>query len=257
MRHRDMHCWCGQSAAQLAPGSTGARAMPYVVADEPFDTKEALKDRCRTILAATVDGQPVADEATAFLLDLFRHHDEWDQKARGGVRKVTTQTTPHGTRCFVLRKHDGTEVDISFPHAIRLIRSTRSANLLPQRLRDFRSAARSAIRTQIFAYRDLNLDSSSNCPITGEPISRTNVVVDHVPPSTFDRVLFDFCAERSINPLEVAVRSEGGTVAVFQDQALLSGWQEYHARRAELRLLSKVGNLQLPKASIMWEKLWS
>lgn len=231
--------------------------MAYVVADEPFDTKDALTDRCRAILAATTDGQLVADEATGFLLDLFRHHDEWDQKARSGVREITAQTTPHGTRCFFLRKHDGTEVDISFPHAIRLIPSTRSAGLLPQRLRDFRSAARSAVRPQIFTYRDRNLGSSANCPITGEPISRTNAVVDHVPPNTFDQLLFDFCVERSINPLVVAVGSEGGTVAVFEDQALLSGWQEHHARRAELRLLSKLGNLQLPKTTIAWERLWS
>lgn len=231
--------------------------MPYVVIDEFFDTKEALKDRCRGILAATADGQPVADEATGFLLDVFRHHDEWNQKARGGVLELTVQTTPHGTRCFVLRKNDGTEVDISFPHAIRLIPSIRSASSQPQRLRDFRSAARSAIRTQIFEYRDRNLGSSVSCPITGEPISRNNVVVDHVPPSTFDQLLFDFCVERSLNPLEVAVGSDGGTIAVFEDQVLRSEWLEYHARRGALRLLSKLGNLQLPKTSIVWEKLWS
>ena len=230
--------------------------MLYIVAEESFPTKSALTERARSALAATPNGQPTAEADTEFLLALFQHHDEWAIKSVGGVREITTQTTEHGTRCFVLRKHDGSEMDISFPHAIRLIPSARTTEVLPQALRDFRSAARSAIRDQIFAFRDAALRQTQRCTVTGEELSRSNVAVDHISPNTFDELLFRFCQEHAVNPLETAVGSEGGVVAFFEDEGLLSRWQVYHQERASLRLISKLGNLQLPKARVQWSSLW-
>ncbi|WP_287604485.1 DUF3223 domain-containing protein [Thiothrix sp.] len=231
--------------------------MPYIIAEESFATKNALEERCRMILKETPDGHSVSEEASDFLFGLFQYHDEWLQKFNGGVLDITTQTTPHGTRCFALRKHDGRQIDISFPHAIRLIPSTRSVNLLPQALRDFKNAARTAIQGQIFAFRDKNLIGFLTCPITGEPISRRNVVVDHIPPNTFDQLLFNFCVVQSIDPLKIVVGSEGGTIAVFKDLTLLSDWQAYHEYHAQLRLLSKLGNLQLPKLLVGWNQIYN
>lgn len=231
--------------------------MPYIIEDESFSTKDAVTARCRAILAATPDGQFVEDTVAPFLFELFQHHDEWPQKAAGGVHGISTQTTPHGTRCFVLVKQAGDRIDISFPHAVRLIPSLRSSTLLPQALRDFRSAARIAIKAQIYEFRDSALVEAQGCPYTGETLSRGNCAVDHTPPKTFDQLLYDFCRSRSLNPLQVAVGSEGGTVAVLEDAELLSSWQIYHRANAELRLISKVGNLQLPKVTLSWSKLWS
>ena len=231
--------------------------MPYTIAEESFLTKSALTDRARIALARTPDGRPTADGDAEFLLALFQHHDEWAQKSAGGVREITTQTTVHGTRCFVLRKHDNTEIDISFPHAIRLIPGTRTADILPQGLRDFRAAARSAIRTQIFEFRDEALRQPQRCPVTGEQVGRYNAAVDHTSPHTFDELIFTFCHENGINPLEIVVGSEGGVVAVFQDEVVLSQWQSFHRARANLRLISRLGNLQLPKPKIHWSQLWA
>ncbi|GIK46167.1 MAG: hypothetical protein BroJett012_20700 [Betaproteobacteria bacterium] len=231
--------------------------MPYVVSDEVFKTKEELTSRCRQIVATTPDGQVVAETQLPFLYDLFQYHDEWSLKSAGGVRDITIKTTTQGTRCFVLRKHDGSEIDISFPHAIRLIPSSRTARLLPQPLRDFRSAARNAISAQIYAFRDGQLGKSSACPLTSEPLDRGNCAVDHTPPNTFDSILFEFCRTRQINPLEVKVGSKNGTVAFIEDSALLAAWQAYHQEKAALRLISRLGNLQLPKSSEDWSRFWA
>jgi hypothetical protein len=163
----------------------------------------------------------------------------------------------HGTRCFALRKHDATEIDISFPHAIRLITSTRAVDILPQSLRDFRNAARSAVRSQIFTFRDEVLLQPQSCPVTGEQLSRSNAAVDHVSPNTFDTLIFTFCTEHSINPLGVQVGSEGGVLAVFEDKDLLQLWKSFHQDRATLRLVSGIVNLKLPKPRVAWAELWS
>ena len=231
--------------------------MPYIIAEESFSTKGLVTARCRTILAATPDGQFVEELGAPFLFELFQYHDEWPQKAAGGVLGISTQTTSHGTRCFVLVKQSGDHIDISFPHAIRLVPSSRSSTLLPQALRDFRNAARTAIKAQIYEFRDSALIEGRWCPYNGGTLNRANCAVDHTPPKTFDQILYDFCRSRSLNPLQVAVRSEGGTVAVLEDADVLASWQTYHRAHAELRLISKVGNLQLPKVALSWSELWS
>lgn len=231
--------------------------VPYIIADELFSTKGAITARCREILAATPDGQPVEEAAALFLFELFQYHDEWPQKTAGGVRSISTQITPHGTRCFILVNQAGDRIDISFPHAIRLIPSSRSSALLPQALRDFRNAARVAIKAHIYEFRDSALQQGRECPYSGATLNRGNCAVDHTPPKTFDRLLYDFCRGRSLNPLQVAVGSEGGTVAVLEDAEVLAGWQAYHREHAVLRLISKVSNLQLPKMSVSWSELWS
>lgn len=231
--------------------------MPYIVGEDFFKTKDALTERARLALSRTPNGQPAGEEDTEFLIALFQHHDEWDEKSSGGIRDISTQTTAHGTRCFILRKHDGTEIDISFPHAIRLIPTTRKQEILPQALRDFKSAARSAIKPQIDAFREQAFRQPQQCPLSGEKLSRSNAAVDHEPPITFDALIFKFCKENSVNPLEVRVGSEGGVVAVFEDQNLLKSWQSFHRNHANLRIVSNMENLKLPKTKVIWTELWS
>jgi hypothetical protein len=226
--------------------------MPYIIAGEAFQTKQHLTERCRDILAATPDGASVSPEYLPFLFGLFRYHDGWADKSDGGVQRITTQTTEHGTRCFVITRIGGDSIDISFPHAIKLIPSTRKQELLPQGLLDYRSAARTAIAAAIWAFRDLALVLSPTCPITGEAITRDAYAVDHVAPLTFDRLLYDFSLAQRLNPLAVPIRSHNGTVAVFEDSEVAARWVAYHNENARLRLLSRAGHAQLPTERIDW-----
>jgi hypothetical protein len=226
--------------------------MPYILASETFRTKDELANRCRDILNATFDGQFVSEQSLPFLIELFQYHDEWLDKSGSGICGISALTTIQGTRCFALVRKDSSRIDISFPHAIRLIPSSRKGSLLPQPLRDFRNAARSAVESQIQAFRDEQLVNTKLCSITNERIHRGNCSVDHKPPKTFDRILFEFCQNHKINPLKVKVGSHGGTVAVFEDEFLIANWQRYHQEHAVLRLMSKLGNLQLPKTKVNW-----
>ncbi|MDD2064487.1 DUF3223 domain-containing protein [Pseudomonas sp. 25571] len=231
--------------------------LPYQINEEDFPTKDHIRNRCRDILARTPDGIDVADVDADFLYGLFQYHDEWADKAGAGVVAITTQMTPHGTRCFALRRHCGTEVDISFPHSIKLIPSTWGQTRQPQQLLDFRAGARTAINQQIRTFRDGALGAGSSCPVTGEPLARGNAAVDHVAPRTFDQLLYDFCLETQTNPLNVVVGSLNGVVATIDDAMLCAAWERYHLAHAQLRLISKTGNLKLPKPSIPWFELYT
>jgi hypothetical protein len=230
--------------------------VPYELACETFRTKTAILDRCRAILKRTADGGLIPTEDLPFLLELFQCHDEWATKSASGVLSVAARRTEQGTRCFDLVRRDGTCEDISFVHCVGLLPTARSASRLPQALKDYRNAAREAITPQVRAFRDAALKSPCTCPITGEALTRDTAAVDHVPPQTFDRLLYTFSQGEGINPLVVRVCSHQGTVPVFEDTHLNTRWCEFHATHARLRLLSRLGNLQLPKEAMPWAQLW-
>jgi hypothetical protein len=231
--------------------------VPYFINDEWFATKDAVKDRCRQILARTPDNTMVGDADSDFLYGLFQHHDEWAEKAGEGVKCITTLMTSHGTRCFMLRRHCDTEIDIGFTHAVKLIPSTRAKERQPQKLLDFRAGARTAVTEQIRLFRDQGLVGAASCPVTGESLGRHNVAVDHLAPNTFDQLLFSFCQASQINPLGVVVGSRDGVVAFLEDTSLRVAWEDFHLKHAQLRIISKTGNLKLPKPSIPWMELCS
>ncbi|MBC3487146.1 DUF3223 domain-containing protein [Pseudomonas sp. SWRI50] len=231
--------------------------MPYQINNEGFATKNDVRIRCRDILAKTPDGKEVAEVDADFLYSLFQYHDEWSDKSGVGVAAITTQTTSHGTRCFVLRRHCGGEVDISFTHAIKLMPGTRGQTRQPQGLLDFRAGARTAVNQQIRTFRDTALVVTSVCPVTGEPVNHANAAVDHVAPTTFDQLLYDFCLATDTNPLNVLVGSLNGVVATIEDVMLCAAWEQYHLAHAQLRLISKTGNLKLSKPSVPWFELYT
>ena len=231
--------------------------MPYIIADKPYKTKEKVRSRCQEILAATPDESIVDELSTEFLFDLFQYHDEWAEKSVGGIQHISTQTTLHGTRCFTLVRKMGEKIDISFRHAIKLIPCYRTDTLTPQELLNFKSAARTSVNNQKLTFRNEALLTNPTCPYTGAKLTRQNCAVDHIPPKTFDQLLFDFCCEHSINPLNIQVDSINGTVAAFADHNISTSWEAYHQRRADLRLLSRIGNLQLPKTFVPWHKLFA
>lgn len=226
--------------------------MPYSIGGKEFKKKSDITSLCQVILAKTPDDTFVSKEYSEFLFELFRNHDEWGDKSKGGVRRIKAKMTSHGTRCFVLEKNLGDDIDISFPHSIKLIPTKRTAALTPQGLLDYKAAARTAVQTQIFGYRDKALKHAVECPYTGEVIDRTNCAIDHIPPNTFDQILFDFSVLELIDPLDVEVASKDGVVAEFVDKNITSAWQEYHRQYAKLRAISKTGNLQLSKVRVPW-----
>lgn len=220
-----------------------------------FSKKLEITEKCRMILNNTPDNDIVQISESIFLFDLFKYHDEWDSKSSGGVCNISVQTTEHGTRCFVLLKNDSQKIDISYPHCIKLIPTKRTKNLTPQRLLDYKNGARTAIKSQIRAFRDEKLRASLNCPYTKEVINRDNYAIDHTPPKTFDKLLFDFTVKNSIKPLGIKIVSKDGVVAEFYDKKLEKQWQVYHKQHAELRILSKKGNAQLKRINISWEEV--
>ncbi len=78
--------------------------MAYKIGGKEFSNKSEITSQCQKIRDGTLDRQVVDDLYPEFLFDLCKYHNEWHMKAEGGVSYISTQTTEHGTRCFVLIK---------------------------------------------------------------------------------------------------------------------------------------------------------
>ena len=225
--------------------------MPYSIGSAHFATKDGITKRCREIVEQTPDGTTVAQEDFVFLIALFQHHDEWHDKSYPDVTSISTQTTEHGTRGFILNRTDGSPIDISSPHAIKRIPTAHTANLTPQKLLDYKAAARTAVQNQVRDFRDLALSAATSCPINNLPLASGNCDVHYPPPDTFEGLLLRFTKAGGITPLSVVVDS-CGTVAKFHDAGLTSAWAAYHRQHAKLQLVSREGRQSRPKFPTDW-----
>ena len=215
--------------------------MPYILAGTSYPHKPAVKAECRRILAKTSPGAYTTTHTeTAFLLELFASHTEWEEKSG---RRVTSMISGQNNRCFAIQRDDGTIVDISFNHAVSCLGMETPPDTT---LTDFKMAARTVIKTQIRAFRE-----------TIGAIDATKTQIDHVHPMTFDRLLWMFCWEATVNPYKTAT-TRNGTITDFADQAIADRWAKYHKAYARLRAITPEENQKQPCTTSDWDvfRVW-
>jgi len=230
--------------------------MTYYLGGMEYPTKKAITEHCQSILHKCQFGDCVDEDDFCFLADVFSNHTEWKQKTSSGFDGVSVSYSAfYRTRYFTIMCKGEEVSDISYPHAIKHLPSTGIRQKQPQALLDFRNAARAAIRGQINLFR---ATAPAICAMTGMDLSDTRKLmhIDHKPPATFDRLVFDFCNSAQINPLLVLVK-EIETVPTFLDARLAEQWSLYHRNHAKLRVLSRSANLGLQKINIPWNTLFS
>ncbi len=213
-------------------------------------------ERCREIVKKTPVGESVPPEDIPFLMEFFQHHNEWSQKSSKGVKDIIIQTVGQfASRGFGLILCDDQIEDISFKYIVENLEGSHTRTRLPQAVNDYKSAARHTVLADIRTFRDAQLALNLTCPISGQQILRENCQVDHEPPSTFDKLLFDFTGGGKINPLQVKVGSRNGVEPFFEDKALSDEWIDFHREFARLRLLSIMGHSQVKSPRIDWSPL--
>lgn len=117
-----------------------------------------------------------------------------------------------------------------------------------------KEALREAVAYQIIAFRDKQLMSweALFCPVTGERITFDNYHVDHVTPNTFDQLAADWLRSEGISLEDVQITpsldNEYGRRMTAPEQ--IASWTRFHASRAVLRMMTKEGNLRLPKHKV-------
>jgi len=217
--------------------------LPYLLGGVAFATKDQVRDHYRSVLASTPDGQPVNDPA---VLALLAAHPNWPERVVGLSHVTTGRATFHGipSRCFMTVRY-GRPEPITPKHSLARIMpggKVKPFDGKADHLARVTSAARAAILDQVKAM---------NAPLGCE--------VDHAPPHTFAVLLREFVRQegRCLWQYQVHGGGEGAEVRrEFADAELCRRWQQFHAERATLRVLTKAEHLDVPVTHVSWADAW-
>jgi hypothetical protein len=219
--------------------------LPYLLGGVAFATKDQVKDHYRSVLASTPDGQRVADPA---VLALLAAHPYWHERVVGLSHVTTGRATFHGipSRCFMTVRYGRLE-PITPKHSL--------ARILPGgKVKPFDGKADHLARVTAAA-RVAILDQVQVLAMNAPP----GFEVDHAPPDTFAVLLREFVRleGRCLWQYEVHGGGEGAEVRrEFADAELCRRWQQFHAERATLRVLSREAHLLVPVTQVDWSDAW-
>ena len=214
------------------------KSNPVTVGDTTFPSQKAAEVHFRSIRDKYADNVRIVDADYAQLMALLALHPDADMKQGVGVDYFTVDRDEHyhTTRCFYIHRHDGSRTDVSFKECI----SARGDDA------NIRKALRSAIKDQIFEFRDRELQKPEvRCPFTKEILSHANCHVDHAHPDTLSALIDAWLHSEGIQLTDVAIQPtlDNQFVASMTDQRQIASWQAYHKTHAKLRLLTARGNL--------------
>jgi hypothetical protein len=188
-----------------------------------FKTKKLLEQKIRSIAAAAPIGAHLGDIDTQFMLWVFSHHDEFEEKCGVGFKDFLVGRDQHGNRYFLIERSDGSKIDISWTHALTPNSSKRKW---------FIAALRQEVSEQIIDFRK---SSGRTCGICGGQISGISHV-DHVKP--FRGLVSDFFGN------DVHETIDMGEYSLLADRVLAQKWRDYHHANATLQITHKNCNLK-------------
>jgi hypothetical protein len=214
----------------------------YVIADEVFPTKQAIETRVKAILWGYELHAPLSLQDERLILGLLERHRHAAEKIGSGIRAIHVRTNPAypNTRGFFIERMDGTLMDFSYREC-----------LYPGTpLQEVSQAMRRAIEPQILAIktRVFGVETLVQCPITSLWCAWEDVHVDHRPPQTFAVLVKEFLLGRSFVPQDIPLReASDGIGSTMEDLFLEMEWQDYHAERADLWVISITAHVRLTK----------
>lgn len=215
----------------------------YTVNKQRFHRKSDLCNYIRSIVAKYQNDRPIDKTDFDFVFDLLRNHPNAEAKIGAGVASIVVRRNPiyPATRGFYLYRIDGSSTDFSWVECV---------SPSPKRKKVL-AALRFAVESQTIAFKRAFFDNGGgHCELTGEPITFVGSHVDHVPPLTFDRLVDQFCCEYGLNLEALPLRDEFADnryIDVLDDDVVTFRFAEYHRQFANLRVLSRLGNLSYAK----------
>ncbi len=210
------------------------KSIPITIGDLFFPSKKAATEAVRQRIANYKFNDFLGESDKHFFLELFKHHSEYSEKVGSGIRGIEVRRDEQGNKYLHLHRTDGTDEDISWGHCI----SPKKEKTV------IYEALRSAVKEQIQQYKEKAVAQRLLCPFYGTPLDMKNSHVDHYNP-TFEILIHNFQCEigRVFIVRDIAEQEGNDYRGIIKDRELLESWRDFHAGKANLRLISKKANL--------------
>jgi len=165
-----------------------------------------------------------------------------------GIFSFRKIKSSYGKGEFEIIRKDGSTTDFSYVKCIT-----------PRNKEYYvKSACRNAISPDILEFKVKyfreNKDNEGKilCPLTKQKIAINESHVDHAPPNTFEFIFRNWKKDRGIDSgsIEIIGGEDGEEKKSFKNHELTKSFIKYHNERANLRVVSAIGNLSNSKKQL-------
>jgi hypothetical protein len=209
--------------------------MIIQIGEKLFATKEEAKKAIQEILYRYKPRQELSPEDAEFIADVVSLHPEADKKIGPGIKAVfVCNVEGYASRGFFLRRSDDSIEQFSFNKCLH-----------PPSQKDLVvKALRQLVVDQILAFKKNAFSETRviRCPLTGKDVTQEDCHVDHVIP--FRDLVEMFAYGQGVRLDEATTQPGDGAEVRLTDKVLADQWVEYHRKHAQLRVVSRQGNLQ-------------
>jgi len=198
-----------------------------LIGDKSFKTKKELEEYVRHKLASIRTNSrkfyEVKNNDFKFLLELFKRHPSYNEKRGSGIAKILVGPNPSGASHIVLKRTDGTEIDISWK--ICISGRERSLNSVQKEI------LRNSIKDQIIEFGEKTPQICNIC----DSYFCAKFEIDHVIP--FKTLVANF-TKNTVLPTRYKEVKYGHE---FHDDdiELETQWRQFHLENAKLQKVCK------------------
>lgn len=224
----------------------------FIINNEFFRTKGEVENKIQHILYNYEIGDFLIDTDFNFMADILKRHPRYFDKIGVGLKsiKIEKEREFNNSRCFILVRVDGSTTDFSYKKCLSPPTS---------QLTFFKKAGRNAITPQIIEFKNkayelyADVNGKIRCPLTNVLIGSKDAQVDHTPPLTYNNIVSSFLNEFKIdiNKLKFTGFGDNESKVCFCDMDVGLLFVGYHATIANLRIVSKIGNLRQKRVGVV------
>jgi hypothetical protein len=209
------------------------------IGERKFKSKKEALSYYKTILNSYDFGQTINPSDFADILALLDTHPKVEEKIGVGIKEVQIAKLKYNTKSFELVRIDNSTEYFSY---------TKRINAPKTNLTKFREACRQATKDDLRKVKLSYFEKYSKkglvkCQETGELCTWVELSVDHRQPNTFSVIVDRFIELNRIDIEKIKYIEIDGGPNEIADNELKEKFRQYHAEKANLRIVKKDLNL--------------
>ena len=207
-----------------------------------FKTQKEQLNYFKNILNSSEMIKPLDRRYKDDLLTLLKRHTEAEDKIGCGVSYFYVGKAAYGTKCFFVKRVDGTTTDFSYITATKA--KSKTVN------QSFIDACRLISTEQT---RKFKMDAFNSgpvfCEITNKPLTLETCHVDHEYPNTFENIVRAFMSQIDWSEEDISKPNDNQFLTTIVNEELAKKFRWYHEKCANLRLLYGPVNMSIGNRS--------
>lgn len=201
----------------------------FRVGEQEFPSKKIAMEHFKLMLSRYRAGAMIYPDDALGLSALLATHPEAAEKVGTGIASFSVRMTSHGTKCFCLRRIDGTETDFSY------IACFNPPSIKAQACGALRHAVAGDIVEARNAYFDFYKLTHVHCAETADVIRRSEADLDHRHPMTFNHLVACFMVGRGQDYAALlAPNRDNQERCELASAEVAEAFREFHREHAQL-----------------------